>query len=138
MSPELFQAMGEIEALQRRLAEYAGEVQRLRDQGRECYVEADAKSTLNALEECRTERDKLKAGAKDIAKALMWLKRNIGGATGIEIPGDFITEFGCDEMREHLDAGLAKARELGLLDSSMDKITREADKAGLYDAEEAQ
>src|SRR5688572_17113442 len=46
------------------------EIERLREQGRECYVDADSKSTLNALEECRTERDKLKEVAKQILEAL--------------------------------------------------------------------
>jgi hypothetical protein len=96
------QAQNEIDALQRRLTEYASEVQRLRDQGRECYVEADSKSMLNALEECRTEREKLKEGGKQIAEALLDYYQWVEG-----------DDYGTGLLVED---GIAKARELGLLE----------------------
>lgn len=53
--------------------------------------------------------------AQKIAEEIMWIKRTIGAATGIEVPDDFITEFGCAEINEHLDAAISIAREHGLL-----------------------
>jgi hypothetical protein len=131
----LEQAQNEIEALQRRLAEYAGEVQRLRGalqwasdeaKGRlpdwfhdllktpgrsdkpDCYVEADSKSTLNALEECRLERDKLKEGGKQIAEGVDAIRMSIIRWQQLWV----IQREGLD----HLDRALTKARELGLLE----------------------
>jgi uncharacterized coiled-coil DUF342 family protein len=104
----LEQAQNEIDALQRRLAEYASEVQRLREQGRDCYVDADSKSTLNALEECRLERDKLKEGGKQIAEGVDAIRMSIIRWQQLWV----IQREGLD----HLDRALTKARELGLLE----------------------
>jgi chromosome segregation ATPase len=136
----LEQAQNEIDALQRRLTEYQAENERLRvalqdcerwmrfkpaagdehrrciDQAQQalsppCYVEADSKSTLNALEECRTERDKLRDGAKKIAEAL----RSIDAEAALLLERDE-AEMECEDVRDMCGAVLAKARELGLLE----------------------
>jgi ribosomal protein S6 len=101
----LEQAQNEIDALQRRLAEYASENQRLREQGRECYVDADSKSLLNALEECRTERDKLKEGGKQLAKACKKL-----------LSGLHFEALNSCEFQQVFDDAMTAARELGLLE----------------------
>jgi hypothetical protein len=109
----LEQAQNEIDALQRRLAEYASEVQRLREQGRDCYVDADSKSTLNALEECRTERDKLKEGAKKITEAA---RRALTDFDILICRGDIADEPRAHQTRNILRNAVDTARELGLLE----------------------
>jgi hypothetical protein len=107
MSLELEQAKNEIAALQRRLTEYAAEVERLKELGRDCYVDASDKSTLNALETCRQEREKLREGAKQMVSCLHHIKQTV--LTCREDPKIVLSAVGLSAI-----GGLSFARELGL------------------------